>query len=51
MLYKVSVDSIVHTDAWQGYDGLVDVGFNKHIRINKDEKFSNRKGNHVNGIE
>lgn len=42
----------INTDGWAGYDGLVDVGFDKHYRVNhsKDE-FSDGKGHHVNGIE
>ena len=24
------IDSVIHTDGWCGYDGLVDVGFEKH---------------------
>ena len=30
----ISTKSIVHTDKWRGYDGLVDVGFDKPFRIN-----------------
>lgn len=26
----VSPEAIIHTDAWRGYDGLVDVGYAKH---------------------
>ena len=42
----------INTDGWRGYDGLVDVGYDKHYRVNhsKDE-FSDFKGHHVNGIE
>ena len=48
---KVSTETIVHTDKWRGYDGLVDVGFDKHRRINHSEEFSDGLGNHINGIE
>lgn len=43
--------STVYTDTWKAYDGLVVDGY-KHYRINhaRDE-YSDRKGNHVNGIE
>ena len=49
---KVSVDSVIHSDGWRGYNGLVDVGFEKHYRVDhgKDE-FSKGNGNHINGIE
>ncbi|MDE2463847.1 MAG: IS1595 family transposase [Alphaproteobacteria bacterium] len=47
---KVSIESVLHTDAWRGYSGLVDVGFDKHVRINKSKSFA--RGNvHINGIE
>jgi transposase len=35
---KVSPDSVVMTDGWQSYDGLVDVGYDKHFRIKKYRK-------------
>jgi len=46
----VSSESVVHTDGWRGYDGLVDVGFDKHLRINKSQSFA-AHGVHINGIE
>ncbi|WP_245608534.1 IS1595 family transposase [Stenoxybacter acetivorans] len=46
------INSVLHTDGWPGYDGLVDVGFEKHFRVNHgNDEFSDGKGNHVNGIE
>lgn len=48
---KISVESIVITDGWRGYNGLVDVGFDRHFRINKKKQFSNKRGVHINGIE
>ena len=27
---KVDLESIIHSDGWFGYDGLVDMGFKKH---------------------
>ena len=36
---RVSPDSVILTDGWRGYDGLVDVGFDKHLRINKSKHF------------
>ena len=29
---RADIASIIHTDRWRGYDGLVDVGFDKHLR-------------------
>lgn len=51
---KVSLESVVMTDGWQAYDGLVDVGYDKHFRIKKYRKEGNpfTDGHvHVNGIE
>ena len=50
ILGKVSPKSVINSDKWRGYDGLVDVGYNKHFRINHDKYFSNAKA-HMNGIE
>lgn len=43
-------DSIIYTDKWTGYDGLVFDGY-KHKRINHSKTYSNQRGIHVNGIE
>jgi len=43
-------DSIIYTDKFRTYDGLVFDGY-KHYRINHSKQYSNRKGNHINGIE
>ncbi|ARN78157.1 IS1595 family transposase [Nonlabens spongiae] len=48
---KISVESVVITDGWRGYNGLLDIGYNKHYRIDKSKSFSNRHGVHINGIE
>ena len=48
---KVSLDSVIHTDGWIGYDGLVDVGYAKHFRVrHRENQFADRE-NHINGIE
>jgi len=46
----IDPQSIVCSDGWPGYDGLVDVGYDKHIRINKRKAFT-RGRTHINGIE
>ena len=33
----VSIDSVIHTDGWRGYNGLVDVGYSKHFRFSHGE--------------
>ena len=48
---RVSADAVIHSDGWRGYDGLVDVGYLKHYRVNHgDNEFANSQS-HINGIE
>lgn len=49
--HKVDLASTLYSDSWRGYDGLVDVGFDKHFRINHAKDEFSRHGVHVNGIE
>jgi len=48
---RVELKSIIYSDGWRGYNGLVDVGYGKHLRVDhsKDEFAKGR--NHINGIE
>lgn len=49
---KIDPSTIIYSDGWRGYDGLVDVGFDKHFRVNHgDNEFSKGHGVHINGIE
>ena len=47
---QVLSESIVYTDGWKSYDGLVLGGY-KHHRIHHHENQFARGKNHVNGIE
>ncbi len=47
---KVALESVVHSDGWRGYEGLVDVGYDKHFRVNKAKHFAENNV-HINGIE
>ncbi len=47
---RIDPASVVCSDGWPGYDGLVDVGFDKHIRINQQKTFAKGRA-HINGIE
>lgn len=48
---KISEDSVVYTDGFRTYDGLVNMGYKKHHRIaHGDNEFANGR-NHINGIE
>jgi transposase-like protein len=46
---KVAPESIIHSDGWKGYDELVDVGYDRHFRIDKTKHFA-EKSVHINGI-
>ena len=48
---RVSLDTIIHSDGWSGYDGLVDVGYAKHLRVSHEENQFASGRSHVNGIE
>jgi len=48
---KVSIESIIHSDGWRGYDGLVDVGYEKHFRVRHGKNEFVRGNAHINGIE
>ena len=48
---RVALETVIHADGWRGCDGLVDVGYKKHFRVNhSDNQFADGI-NHVNGIE
>jgi transposase-like protein len=48
---KVKNGSIIHSDRFKSYDGLVDLGYRKHYRVNHGKnEFANEKS-HINGIE
>ncbi len=48
---KVELESIIHSDSWRGYNGLVDLGYKKHYRVHHgNNEFANGK-RHINGIE
>jgi transposase-like protein len=48
---RVVPQSIIHSDGWRGYDGLVDVGYDKHFRVNHSLNQFVIGSNHINGIE
>jgi transposase-like protein len=54
LLFEVEYhqESIIHSDSWRGYNGLVDLGYKKHYRIQHGTNDEFAKGkNHINGIE
>lgn len=50
---RVDLRSVIRSDAWRGYDGLVDLGYQKHFRVRHGRnEFARKKGRaHLNGIE
>lgn len=50
---KVDLSTVIYSDGWRGYDGLVDVGYDKHFRVNhgNNEFAKKHTGIHINGIE
>jgi len=48
---KVVPDSIIHSDNWRGYNGLVDLGYKKHYRVQHGINEFSRGKSHINGIE
>ena len=48
---KVEPESIIYSDGWRGYNGLVDVGYGKHLRVDHSSNEFVRGKAHINGIE
>ncbi len=48
---KVDIQSVINTDGWHAYDGLVDIGYSKHHRVIHGKDEFARGANHINGIE
>ena len=48
---KAEMQSVFHTDGWRGYNGLVDLGYDKHFRVQHQENEFATGHRHINGIE
>ena len=48
---KINAAAMVNTDGWRGYDGLVDVGFDRHFRVRHGRDEFVQGASHINGIE
>ncbi|GAA4352226.1 IS1595 family transposase [Hymenobacter saemangeumensis] len=48
---KIDAAAMVNTDGWRGYDGLVDVGFDRHFRVHHGQDEFVHGASHINGIE
>ena len=47
---KTGVESVIHSDGWRGYNGLVDFGYKKHFRVHHGKNEFVRGNSHINGI-
>ena len=47
----ISIESVINTDGWRGYHGLVDMGFAKYFRVYHGQNEFARGAQHINGIE
>ena len=47
----VDLGTVIHSDGWRGYDGLVDIGYDKHFRVNHGMNEFADGERHINGIE
>lgn len=48
---KVGMDSIIHSNKWRGYNGLVYLGCKKHYRLNHGKDEFVKGYAHISGIE
>jgi len=48
---RVELGSVIYSDGWRGYNGLVDVGYGKHLRVDHGRDEFVRGRTHINGIE
>ena len=48
---RVSIETVIHSDSWRGYNGLVDLGYPKHFRVNHSADEFATKDSNINGIE
>ena len=48
---KLGMDSVINSDSWKSYNGLVDLGYRKHYRLDHSKKEFVRGRAHINGIE
>jgi transposase len=48
---KTSVDSVIHSDGWRGYNGLVDFGYKKYFRVHHGKNKFVRGNAYINDIE
>jgi diguanylate cyclase (GGDEF)-like protein len=45
---RVDLESVIHSDGWRGYNGLVDLGYKKHFRVNHGQDQFVHDKSHIN---
>ena len=48
---RIDPGSVIHSDGWRGYNGLVDLGYQKHYRVQHGENEFANDQSHINCIE
>jgi transposase-like protein len=48
---QVDFERVIHSDGWRGYNGLVDLGYMEHFRVNHGQDQLVHDKSHINGIE
>jgi len=48
---RVDLESVIHSDGWRSYDGLVDLGYQKPFRVQHRENEFATEHCYINGIE
>ena len=48
---RVNTNNEIHSDGWRAYNGLVDLGYKKHYRVDHSKNEFANKHKHINGIE
>lgn len=45
------MENVIHSQGWRGYEGLVDLGYQKHFRVeHRANEFPNKQS-HINDIK
>ena len=48
---KVALESVIHSDGWRGYNGLVNLGYAKHLHVDHGRNEFATSISHINGME
>ena len=48
---KTDIESVIHSDGWRGFNGLVDYAYKKHFRVHQGKNEFVGGNSHINGIE